>query len=347
MQKKLNLIGKKLPPKLFLHSGTHKTGTTAIQSFASLHRVNLAKRGLIYPGYFPLVKRKQDAHHWFAHALAENENIPLPADSVPLLIKRWLRKAQRKHAEVFVSAEALYRHIVGDGTYSEQRIRYLRLISKALDGFEVCVILVFRRPDNYIRSSYQERVMRSAHSISNFQRFFRRPPKGLEYHLNATLFKETFPIVKCLIYEDLAASPNFFSRFFEVMNIDISGLDGVGVVRKSLSPVETRVKNFANEFLESRKAGKAFVEWMRSPSVADCITQTYGTAEYSLWPSHAAREEFLASRADDLEKLRAEFFPDRDRLFPPLKEGDTAPSVPELSPELKKMVLNYFGRRRE
>ena len=341
-------FGRKKPRiQFYLHAGTHKTGTTAIQSFAAQHRSNLARMGLIYPGYSPFVKKMQDGHHWLAHALAENGSVPLPVDAVPLLAKRWLKKARRKHANVFISAEAFYRHVVGEGTYGEKRKRYLRLLADALDGFEVTAILVFRRPDDYIRSNYQERVTRSAHPIADFERFWRSGQPGLHYHLNAKLFKEVFSSLTCLIYEDLIASPDFFSQFFNALNIDVAGLDGVGVVRKSLCPVETRVKNFANKFLDNRKAGKVFIDWMQSPEASACIRETYGTTEYSLWPSHAAREEFLASRAEDIEKLRAEFFPDRERLFPPLKEGDTAPPVPRLSQELKRMVLDYFGRKTE
>ena len=212
---KVHTIGRKKPvTKLYLHAGTHKTGTTAIQSFSSLHRADLERRGLIYPGYSPIVKKKQEAHHWLAHALAENESVPLPAETVPLLARRWLKKARRKHSDVFVSAEAIYRHVIGAGTYAENRKRYLVRLAESLDGFEVTVILVYRRPDDYIRSIFQERVNRSAHPIPDFEKYYQSGQPGLQYHLNATLFKEVFPSLICLIYEDLIASEDFFSQFF-------------------------------------------------------------------------------------------------------------------------------------
>jgi hypothetical protein len=333
--------------KLYLHAGTHKTGTTAIQEFAFAHRRSLKRRGLLYPGYSPLIRKTQNAHHWFAHALADNQIVPLSPDSVPLLTRRWLSKARRKHADVFVSVEALYRHVVGEGPYEERRRRYLIRVAEALEGFDVHVIIVFRRPDNYIRSVYQERVMRAARPLPPFVKFYQSAQKGRNYYLNAKLFQEVFPALTCLIYEDLDSSANFFTRFFNAMNIDVSGLDGVGVVRKSLSPAETLVKNFANRYLEDRKAGKVFLRWMRSPKTASRIRGAYGGTAYDLWPSHAARQEFLDSRQEDMEKLRLEFFPGRERLFPPLREGDTAPPVPPLPPELKKLVLEYFGKKSE
>lgn len=35
---------------LYIHAGTHKTGTTAIQKFLSANRDLLAKNGYLYPG---------------------------------------------------------------------------------------------------------------------------------------------------------------------------------------------------------------------------------------------------------------------------------------------------------
>lgn len=331
--------------KLYLHAGTHKTGTTAIQAFAYTHRRSLKRRGLLYPEYRPIIKKPQKAHHWFAHALADNEIVPLSPDSVPMLTKRWLSKARRKHADVFVSVEALYRHVVDEGSYEEKRRRYLTRVAEVLKSFDVHVILVFRRPDDYIRSIYQERVMRAARPLPPFAKFYKAGKNGLQYRLNAGLFKETFPSLVCLIYEDMNVPDNFFTQFFSTMNIDVSDLDGVGIVRRSLSPAETLAKNFANRYLEDRKACKAFLSWLRTPEVAGRICKAYGTTEYDLWPSHAARQEFLDSRQEDIEKLRQDFFPGRDRLFPPLEEGDTAPPAPPLPEELKQMVLEYFGRK--
>jgi hypothetical protein len=220
-------------------------------------------------------------------------------------------------------------------------------VGKFLTDFNVNVILVFRRPDDYIRSLYQERVMRAARPLPPFQKFYQKNPKGLEYHLNAKIFKEVFPNLTCLIYEDLTVENGFFTNFFRTMGVDVSDLNSVGVVRKSLSPAETMVKNFANRYLENRDAGKIFLRWMRKPQIAERIKAAYGDTEYDLWPSHAARQEFCESRQEDLEKLRRNFFPDRELLFPQLTEDETAPPVPPLPEKLQRMVLDYFGRKAE
>lgn len=341
-----NTTSKK-PITLYLHAGTHKTGTTAIQSFAAVHKRALLRRGLLYPGFYQLIsliRNNQIAHHWFAHAIADKKNIPLSAESIPNLTGKWLHKAVKNNADLFISAEALYRHVLGGGSYEEKRKRYLRRVAGFLEDFDVHVILVFRRPDDYIRSLYQERVMRAAKPLPGFRKFYQSGQQGLEYSLNARLMKEVFPRMSCLIYEDLYNSDNFFGPFFNVMHVDVTDLDGVGVVRKSLSPAETRVKNFANRFLENRDQAKLFLRWMRKPKAAARIQEAYGDTEYDLWPGHEARKKFLDSREEDIENLRREFFPDRERLFPPLEKDETLPRAPELPEDLKKMIRGHFGK---
>jgi hypothetical protein len=335
--------------KLYLHAGTHKTGTTAIQAFAAAHRAELLRQGLLYPSAAPLIYRikRVQAHHWFAHALAEKSRVLRKIEDVQSYTEKWLKKAHKHDADVLISIEALYRHILGGGSYEIKRTRYLERVADTLRNFDVTAVLVFRRPDVYMRSFYSHRVMHARRALPDFQNFVRKIPKGLRYHKNASLFREAFSEVLCLTYEDLNGRGKFFSNFFTTMGVDASDLNGVGVVRKSLSAPETLVKNFANQYLETRRNSKAFLRWMRRPDVAGRIREYYGDGQYDLWPSHAARREFLDSRQEDIEKLRQDFFPGRDRLFPPLTEGDTAPPVPPLPEELKQMVLEYFGRKTE
>ena len=49
--------------KLFLHVGSHKTGTTAIQRFAYLNRSTLRAKGFWYPDFYPIDKSNIKAHH--------------------------------------------------------------------------------------------------------------------------------------------------------------------------------------------------------------------------------------------------------------------------------------------
>ncbi len=336
-------------PKLYLHAGTHKTGTTSIQAFAVKHRKAFLRKGLFYPKAAPLIYllKGLHAHHWFAHALAGKNKLHFSPETLEKYTNKWAAQAQAHEADAFLSVEALYRHKLGKGSYAAKRKNYLQALARELQSFDVSVILVYRRPDDYLRSFYQGRVMNTTQVLPDFSRFVKRDHKGLYYHQSAVLFKKVFKDVRALVYEDLVSSGAFFTSFFAQVGVDVSDLDGVGAWKKALSVPETMVKNFANNYLEGRKASKAFLRWMRTPKVAGYIRSVYGDTLYDLWPSHAARHEFLVGREDDLEKLRREFFPDRETLFPPLNEGETLPPVPPLPKELKQMVFEYFGRKTE
>ena len=56
--------------KIFVHIGTHKTGTTSIQKFARSNEEKLKMKGFFYPGYSILGKKEHYGHHHIAHALA-------------------------------------------------------------------------------------------------------------------------------------------------------------------------------------------------------------------------------------------------------------------------------------
>lgn len=338
-------------PTLYLHAGTHKTGTTAIQAFARKHRRRLKRRGLLYPGYARYllqhpryVLSPPEGHHWFAHAVAETGKVPLSNGDADELAERWRHQALRARADVLLSAEAVYRHVLGTGSYADRRKRYLARLKETLGEFDVVTLLVYRRPDDYLRSFYQERVMRATAPLPPFSTYSASEPPGLRYHENARLFADTLGTVWALTYEDLTASNGFFGDFFSSIGVDVTDLRPVGVVRKSLTPTETRVKNFANKHIRDRDHGKAFLRWLRSGPIQRRIREAYGDTDYDLWPDHEAREAFLQSRAEDLEKLRADFFPERECLFPPLDPAETPPEVPELPGELKRLVLDYFGK---
>ncbi|MFW6247758.1 MAG: hypothetical protein ACOC3H_01405 [bacterium] len=330
-------------PILYLHVGSHKTGTTAIQSFACQHRIDLLKQGLLYPDYPPVVERTNDAHHWFAHALAGDANLPLSPDRVPDLVDHWLRLATREEADVLVSAEALYRHVLGKGSYRDRRNAYLERLAETLHGFNVVPILVFRRPDDYIRSLYQERVMRAAQPYPEFSRFIASKHAGLRYRENADLIRDHFPRLRVYTYEELSDGRRLVQAFFETLGHNVSARRSSGVVRKSLTPQETRVKNYANRFLADRDASKRFVKWLHTGRVRRKIARAYPRQSYDLWTSHDQRVSFLEARQDDLAALKREYFPERETLFPPLLRGDTSPHVPEVPDKVRRMVDKYFA----
>lgn len=335
-----------MPPNLILHAGSHKTGTTAIQTFAATHRAALAGRGVLYPDLTPLGRRHDSPQHAFAHALADKDRT-LPAAEAARLAGLWAGAAPRTGAATaFVSSEPLYRHLLradgeqGAAGWRTARARYLDRVAAALAPFETEVVLVFRRPDDFVRSLFQENVLRASGTRWTSFAAFRAHALGgaLRYADQAALFTERFARVRCLVYEDLPPGADFCQAFFAAIGLDVAGLGPVGVVRESLSPVETLTKLTLDAALgaappnstalDGPGARARLVKFVRSPGVAARIAARFGPGPFGLWESAAARAEFLDAVAPEMERLRAAAFPDRATLFAPPTAGAPPPPVP-------------------
>lgn len=331
-------------PKLFLHLGTHKTGTTALQAFSVANRDVLRRHGLLYPDFSPFLSGPKDGHHAWAHAFSSKPT-RLSQTEARALVGYWETEAVEHNLSVMVSAEAMYRHVIGQGPYRVRRRRYLTVLKQALRCFDVVPVVVFRRPDDYVRSLYQEAVANasSPRQLPAFVDYVANPPQGVNYTANANDIHQVFGSIQVLLYEELTASEESLGEsLYRALGYPLEGHTPTERVRTSLTPVETVIKNTVNQHFSSRKQSHAFIEALREPGMQALIHQAYPAARYDLWPDPASREAFLASRESDLAKLRKRYLPDRKVLFPPFDVADaqTVAAMPSPPDALMSQVMN-------
>lgn len=304
-------------PRLYLHLGTHKTGTTALQSFSVANREALWQQGCCYPAFAPVAPGPRDGHHALAHAFSAQPKEVTP-EQATVIIEHWYRQACEHRVTLVVSAEAIYRHVLGSGSFWKRRRYYLEALRAALAFFEVIPVVVFRRPDDYLRSLYQEAVtnLSKPRQMPVFADYVAKPPPGVHYSANAELVESVFGSLRVLLYEDLTASPGSLGEaFYAALGYSLSGHTPTSNIRVSLSPEETLIKNAYNDQLSSRAESDAFIRRLRSPGKQAILRTAYPASPYSLWPDTHTRQAFLDSRADDLNRLRQRYFPERDTLF--------------------------------
>lgn len=325
-------------PTLFLHVGSHKTGTTALQTFSVTNRELLRRHGLLYPDFSPFLSGPANGHHAWAHAFSASPR-SLSRSQACELLSTWREVALQQQLSVVVSAEALYRHVLGQGSFLDKRRHYLQVVRDALTGFNVVPVLVLRRPDDYVRSLYQEAVaLRSVpRRLPGFSVYLKKRPSGVDYFDNAMVIEQVFGTVKVLCYEDLAASTSSLAEaFYSALGYPLSGETCVtDIVRASLSAEETLVKNEFNDLLETRADSKHFISMMRTAPMQALLRHEYPDPPYSLWPGAAARLAFFESRERDLDALRQRYFPDRLELFRPPQQ---ASSVVTAAPPSKSLL---------
>lgn len=156
-------------PRLFLHIGTHKTGTTSVQRFLTDNRAALRRQGLLYPDPATGGFGERYAHHQVAHAMAGQGRAGTPEDARRFFDR--VRRDLRGRESAIVSAEALYRHVLPDpesgrrldagGGAVGDPLPYIRRVRDCLADFDVTVLVMLRPQDTFLESLYAEQVMTS------------------------------------------------------------------------------------------------------------------------------------------------------------------------------------------
>lgn len=349
-------------PRLYLHIGSHKTGTTAIQSFARTNQDELRQQGLWYPDYSPISDRKADAHHDLSHAIAgDSKYYDLP--TLEELVHYWFKTASKTGDDILLSAEPFWRHIIdtdGHKSWFEGRRLLFARVADLLNSFDVTVVVVLRRQDDYIRSLYQELVMKSASlgqlSFLDFRkRFFKIREedevavlldeflKTACYDDNLTLVEEAFNNVMVTTYEELVSSNNLCTSFFDSLAINAQEFNDVDLVRQSWAPELTEVKRLLNERLPGYALNKKINNLLFSDQVQWLFDKHFIDRPYCLWETPDAQKCFLESFTEENEQIRIRYFPHRNYLFPPFKEEEKVSKLPEITHEfLADLVITLL-----
>ncbi|WP_150461233.1 hypothetical protein [Nesterenkonia ebinurensis] len=332
-------------PKLYLHAGTYKTGTTALQKFAHANRMELLARGVFYADYGKDPMPLPFGHHRFALAVTRQKTEVI--ERLTRIVEHWKTVAETEGVPVLFSSENLFmRRLESASPYWEARTAYMQRLADLLESFDVEPIIVYRRPDDFARSLYQERVTNGLKRLPKFHEWIANGDPMLEYTKNTSIIAEKFRNGHHFIYEELSNDQGIYAGFFDSIGVSIEGLETPSVVRKSLSPAETVIKNYANKFISAVPEGRDFVNWMRQENLAREIEESH-KHKLALWRSPKERADFLASRKEDIEQLRKKFFSDRGdaKLFPELQEGDAVYEVPQLPHTVIAEVEKYFKER--
>jgi len=146
---------------LYLHIGSNKAGSTAIQTFARNNEVLLKRNDILYP---PIGRNGQGAHHPLCFSFidpqttADTRYHPRP-DAKAIMDE--VVKSAASHSRVLISSEALF---WTGGLNASAIERFIRNFARVL------VIVYLRRNDAYLESMYKSRV-RAGDLLPTFETF--------------------------------------------------------------------------------------------------------------------------------------------------------------------------------
>lgn len=222
--------------RLFLHIGTHKTGTTHLQAYLREHEAALARQGLLYPDVGPWFSRPpSEAHHQLVGIPSTDSGKRFKLAQEKL---RELRENAAPGQSVLISAESMYRRTYPDdapaATLWEGRKAYVERLRELFSGFDVKVVLCLRARPSFGESHYGS-VIKTGSGL-DFGSYLKDHGFMFDYDRQTQLFESVFGPVHVYRFEEALADGGVVAGFLKQLGYEAPVPDDKPATRKSPDP---------------------------------------------------------------------------------------------------------------
>jgi hypothetical protein len=214
---------------IFLHIGSHKTGTTSIQRLLSRHRDSLAAQGIWYPRMSELLHNGSNSpsHLNIARSLDNNNRKKFYSANELRQIFAAIIAKSKNYSNTIISAEAFWR--VGfikppEGPYDrneynkktwESKAKNVAQVRDLLGDSDTTVVATLRERSAYIQSSYSEFVLATLYR-KNIHKFTEYIQHITDYKLQLETWQSHFPVTT-LSYEKMCTKGNLPLEFIQTL----------------------------------------------------------------------------------------------------------------------------------
>lgn len=333
--------------RLFLHIGTHKTGTTSVQRFFDRHRTALREAGIWYPEMTLTGWRPAWSHHRVTHALAGIDAAKGPEDGREYF--RAVREAVRPGEVVVVSAESMWRHVLPEpgapaGTVTEDDASFARYVGRmreATADFDVAILVMLRRQDLFLESLYHAAVS-NGRFRGTFAEYLEEPQPLSHYDRRLAIWADHFGVdsVHLKVYE-----PSTFRVPLERMFVEWVG--GAWDDRYTIGP--RRNVSFPWLLLEyRRRLGLAGIDESVRYRVRDVLEAFVRSPAAAELPDFGHRHFAAGERIPYVARWEAcnravadRFLGGRELFTEPVDDsGDLPAGSRELSPDMFEIITS-------
>jgi hypothetical protein len=203
--------------KVFLHIGSHKTGTTAIQDFASENRRWLQKNGLGYHTYELVGGEKARSHLGLVADLSSEKSASSKRALAVDLLQAARSSALQHHGHLLFSAEALFR------LQPAARERFCKSFNTVFGNDEVFVVAGLRNQaefaDSFYRNAYRAYVSRPP----SFRKWLENGQRLLDYQALISAYLEALGAQPILLPYHKEGRASFLSSFFASIGVSVEG----------------------------------------------------------------------------------------------------------------------------
>ncbi len=235
-------------PIIYLHIGTHKTGTTSIQRFLSQNRDNLLKEGSLFP--YSGRSKPLSGHHVLAWSILGINGV-----TDEQCWKKLFGEIQEvKPEKVILSAEG----------FGASNLEQIQRIKKYFSNQDVRVIVYFRNQFSYLLSDYKETIKAGKYSLS-FKEYINKRVERCNYPKLIQLWIDIFgkENINIRLFDKAKEEPGLISDFLQMVGIDPSGFSEKNKIRINISPSDEivlllRNLNRAEEKLDHELFQKPF-----------------------------------------------------------------------------------------
>lgn len=207
-----------MTPRLILHVGTHKTGTTTLQALMAAHRPALAAAGVCYPDTTRSSVPHLPKHSSLFEALVAG---PEPfAREYGLIVEEFARSG----------ADTL---VLSEEGLSGPRCHGFGAMARFAEAFDVTVVCYLRRQDRMVESLWNQ-YCREGHEKQQIARYIRRERVLMRLDYGRMLaFWQGIGTVRAVSYEAAVQGPGLVASFAAVTGLPLpAGADR----RENVSP---------------------------------------------------------------------------------------------------------------
>ncbi len=299
------------PPRLVIHIGSGKCGSSAIQSFLGTNATALREDGFVVPGVDLNLSSHQRGNQLrlFNHGMGTDG---FDDDITSRLAK--LRRQMDEHGwhTLILSAENLL-----------NPRGFHRLFASSAEAFEIHVVAYVRRQDDLMVSAWQQWHLKRH---ANFWAYADKVNGSLDWHDRLEPWRLTYGddalTVRVFARENLEGG-DVVADFAHHAGLDHTRYEPVAEANRTLHERFNRVANTYREVLFDDPHDHRFYAFLEDLLGEKAYKDYRGSAVLTLGQRRAIVQQYSEAN----ERLRRQYFPDvpsEPGVFPPPKRSDVA-----------------------